>query len=59
MPDKEKKILIGDDVLDLDVETRKDERSLNSIKLSNEEYDHYRKTDDSLADDLLDDQFQE
>ena len=55
MPDKEKKVFIGDDVLDLDVETRKDERSLNSIKLSNEEYDHYRKTDDILADDLLDD----
>jgi hypothetical protein len=45
---------IGDDILDLDEGTKKNEKSLNAIKLSNEEYNYYRKTDDSVADDLLD-----
>lgn len=54
MPD-EKNVFIGDDILDLDADTKKNEKSLSAIKLSNEEFDHYRKTDDSLADDLLED----
>lgn len=54
MPD-DKNFYIGDDILDLDADTRKNQKSLNAIKLSNEEYDHYRKTDETLADDLLDD----
>jgi hypothetical protein len=54
MPD-DKNVYIGDDILDLDADTKKNEKSLNAIKLSNEEFDHYRKTDETLADSLLDD----
>jgi hypothetical protein len=50
----EKGVRIGDDILDLDEASKKNEKSLNAIKLSKEEYNHYRKTDDSVADSLLD-----
>ena len=52
--DKDKEMFIGDDILDLDEGVKKNEKSLNAIKLSKEEYNYYRKNDDSVADSLLD-----